>query len=290
MKLNVSLIVTIVLFLLPQQLLAAISDLTKKDEPSNVLHIVVPKAHKSAPAHDSYFPKLIELALEKTKSTDGDYLIDATSDDTTNFRKLSEMLNNSGAITIMWSSISPELEANLLPIRVSILKGLNSYRVFLIRKEDQEQFHKIRDLADLQKFAAGQGAQWADTSVLKRNGIPVISVVNPEVLFDMLVAKRFDFFPRGLYEVWEEQKVHAVKGLIIEDSLLLHYSSPVYFFVNKKDAKAANRIERGLKIAMVDGSFDKLFLSIYGAKLGLDELKNSKRTVIELLPLVSEPD
>lgn len=290
MKLNLSISVAILLFLLSQYILAGVSDRKKNDTPSGVLHIIVPKAHKSAPAHDSYFPKLIELALEKTKLSDGEYLIETASDNTTNFRKVSEMSNSSGAITIMWSSISPELESSLLPIRVSILKGLNSYRVFLIRKEDQEKFHNIHDLTDLQKFVAGQGAQWADTSVLKRNGIPVASVVNPEMLFDMLVAKRFDFFPRGLYEVWEEQKVHAAKGLIIEDSLLLHYASPVYFFVNKKDTNAANRIERGLKIAIADGSFDELFLSIYGAKLGLEDLKNSKRVKIELRALVNEPD
>lgn len=290
MKHKLSFIVSITLFVLSQSILARVSDHKEGDNFSQVLRIIVPKANKSAPAHDSYFPKLIELALEKTKSSDGEFLIETASDNTTNLRKVSAMSNSSGAINIMWASISPELESRLLPIRVSILKGLNSYRVFLIRKEDQVKFHQIHDLADLQQFVAGQGAQWADTSVLIKNGIPVESVVNPEMLFDMLVAKRFDFFPRGLFEVWEEQKVHADKGLVIEDSLLLHYASPVYFFVNKKDTKAANRIERGLKLAIADGSFDELFLSIYGTKLGLDELKNSRRIKIELRALVDEPD
>lgn len=197
MKHELSFIVAITLFVLSQPILARVSDHKENDNFSSVLRIIVPKANKSAPAHDSYFPKLIELALEKTKSSDGEFLIETASDNTTNLRKVSAMSNSSGAINIMWASMSPELESRLLPIRVSILKGLNSYRVFLIRKEDQVKFHQIHDLADLQQLVAGQGAQWADTSVLIKNGIPVESVVSPEMLFDMLVAKRFDFFSAG---------------------------------------------------------------------------------------------
>lgn len=123
-----------------------------------------------------------------------------------------------------------------------------------------------------------------------RSKLPVVSVVEPEMLFNMLAAKRFDYFPRGLYEVWEEQIVHADKGLVIETSLLLHYSSPVYFFVNKKDVQVANRIERGLKIAKADGSFDRLLHGVYGAQNGFDEIKNPKRKRIELIPLLQGED
>lgn len=252
--------------------------------------IVVPKAHKSAAEHDTYFPLLLRLALEKTKGTDGDFCIESATDNTTSFRKLSELANKKSPINIMWASTGPELEANLLPIRFSILQGLNSYRVFLIKKNDQEKFHRVRNLSDLQQLVAGQGAQWADTQVLKMNGLPVVGAVEPEKLFSMLAAGRFDYFPRGLYEVWEEQKVHAEKGLVIEDSLLLHYSSPVYFFVNKRDVAVADRIERGLKIALADGSLDKLLRSIFGASKGLAEMKNAKRIRINLTPLINAED
>lgn len=252
--------------------------------------LIVPKAHKAAAEHDTYFPLLLRLALEKTKGTDGKFCIESAADDTTSFRKLSELANKKSSINIMWASTGPELEANLLPIRFSILQGLNSYRVFLIKKNDQEKFNRVRNLSDLKKLVAGQGAQWADTQVLKMNGLPVVGAVEPEKLFNMLAAGRFDYFPRGLYEVWEEQRVHAEKGLVIEDSLLLHYSSPVYFFVNKKDDAVADRIGRGLKIALADGSLDELLRSIYGAGMGLDEMKSRRRIRIELEPLVEGQD
>ena len=98
----------------------------------------------------------------------------------------------------------------------------------------------------------------------------------------MPANKRFDYFPRGLYEVWGEQKVNADKNLVIEDSLMLYYPAPIYFFVNKKNVALANRIERGLRIAMQDGSFDKLFFSIPGFTEGLSEITNPSRKTFTL--------
>ena len=60
MKLNLSFVVAIALFFLSQYILAGVNDRKKNDKPSSVLHIIVPKAHKSAPAHDNY---LIPLEL-----------------------------------------------------------------------------------------------------------------------------------------------------------------------------------------------------------------------------------
>src|SRR5690606_10365438 len=96
----------------------------------------------------------------------------------------------------------------------------------------------------------------------------------------------FDYFSRGLYEVWEELRIHSDKGLVIEDRLMLHYHSPIYFFVNRKDKKLADRIHRGLQIAMADGSFDELFFSIPGFKQGYEEMMNPDRRILDLVPLL----
>ena len=88
--------------------------------------------------------------------------------------------------------------------------------------------------------------------------------------------------PCGLYEVWDEQRAHPEQEFMIEDSLMLHYPAPIYFFVNKKNTLLASRIERGLRIAMNDGSFDQLFFSIPGCKRGFDEMHNSSRQLINL--------
>jgi hypothetical protein len=47
--------------------------------------------------------------------------------------------------------------------------------------------------------------------------------------------------------------------LVVESSLMLKYRAPIYFFVNAKNHSLADRIERGLRLAINDGSFDRHF-------------------------------
>lgn len=245
------------------------------------LRIVLPPLERSAQAHISYFPKLLELALQKTQASDGDFVIEYYPKLFTNARFLAE-LKRGGEINVMWTMTNLERERELLPIRISLLQGLNSHRIFLIRKEDQDRFSAIRTLDDLRKLKAGQGAQWPDVDVLEHNNLPVITSAHYELLFTMLAGKRFDYFPRGLYEVWEEHKMNADKGLVIEQSLMLYYPAPIYFFVNSADTELADRIARGLTIAINDGSFNELFLSTPGFKKGYDEIAGKRRRIFEL--------
>jgi hypothetical protein len=73
-------------------------------------------------------------------------------------------------------------------------------------------------------------------------------------------------------------------GLIQEETLLLKYDVPIRysFFVNKNNALLAERLERGLKIAQQDGSFDQLFYQMPSFREGEELLKNSRRTLIEI--------
>ncbi|WP_189418646.1 hypothetical protein [Cellvibrio zantedeschiae] len=249
---------------------------------SQKLYVTTPQPEKSSLAHGQYFSKLLELALQKTQATDGDFELRHSNDSYTSNRLLAELVRGENAINIIWTSTSKEREQLLLPIKISIVRGLNSYRVFLIRKEDQEKFHSVHNLNDLRKLQAGQGAQWPDTAVMMSNNLPLVTAAQSDLLFDMLAGRRFDYFPRGLYEVWGEQELNAEKGLIIEDSLMLHYPAPIYFFVNKKNTALADRIERGLRIAMQDGSFELLFFSVPGFKRGYEELLHSSRQTLEL--------
>lgn len=247
-----------------------------------LLQITVPKAEEYAQYQAKYFYSLLELALQKTQASDGPFQINQARDNHTSSRLLAELMRDNPSINVVWTSNSKQRQDTLLPIKISILHGLNSYRAFLIRKEDQQKFAQVHSLKDLSQYKAGQGAQWPDTSVMLENGLPVMATAQADLLFDMLAAKRFDYFPRGLHETWYEQAANAYKGLVVEQTLLLHYPSPMYFFVNKKETALANRIERGLRIAMQDGSFDALFFSIPSFKHGFEELHQSNRLVLNL--------
>lgn len=167
-------------------------------------------------------------------------------------------------IRIVWSMTSTEREAELLPIRIPIDKGLLGWRVFLVHESSAGKFAAVRSLPALAKFEAGQGHDWPDTDILRANGLPVQGVMGFNNLFGMLEKGRFDYFPRSIMEVWGEQKLHADKHLVVEQNLILHYPTAFYYFVNKTDTVLARAVERGLRAAIQDGSFDALFNKTYG--------------------------
>ncbi|MES2824081.1 MAG: hypothetical protein V4732_10805 [Pseudomonadota bacterium] len=250
--------------------------------PTTQLHIVTPPFERSAKTHEVYYLQLLRLALEKNVATDGPFIIEQHSKNLSHKRFLAELAREDGAIDIIWTMNDKRREQELLPIKVSLLRGLNSYRIFLIRKEDQHIFSSVTTFQELSKLSAGSSINWPDTPILESNGLPVVTAAHYELLFTMLAAKRFDYFPRGLYEIWNEQQIHADKNFSIESSIMLHYHAPIYFFVNKNNKALADRIERGLLLAIKDGSFDQLFFSIPGFKKGFDEMHNSSRRIFNL--------
>ena len=98
-----------------------------------------------------------------------------------------------------------------------------------------------------------------------------------ESLFDMLQVGRFDYFPRSIMEVWDEERIHAGKGLVVEQTLVMHYPTAYYFFVNKKNTALASTIETGLKRAIKDGSFDQLFNQEFGDDIQRSRMASRKK-------------
>lgn len=248
---------------------------------AKTLNVTIPPLEPDATPQYTYFYKLLELALSKTEATEGPYKIHYSASTFTTERYLAE-LNNNKTINVLWTTGDKEREQDLLPIRISLLRDLNSYRILLIRKEDKEKFEKIKTLAELRDLKVGLGSHWPDADVMRANDFTVVTSMQYNSLFKMLAAKRFDFFSRGLYEVWNEAETHKDKNLIIDQHLMLFYNAPFYYFVNKKNKALADRIERGLNTAIADGSFEELFFSIPGFKKGHDEQFNKNRLLFTL--------
>ncbi|MEO7496660.1 MAG: hypothetical protein ABIT83_25870 [Massilia sp.] len=252
------------------------------------LKLVVPPFLYNDRPETVYFFKLLTLALEKTEPTDGPFVIDTYPAPISPERAIEE-IKKGGAINLMWNGTSPSRERDLLPVRFSLIRELNNYRLFLIRKEDQAKFDKVNTLDDLRHLTAGSGIQWPDTAILRRNGLPVTTTLHYEALFPMLALKRFDYFPRGIYEVFGEADVHEKEGLVIEKTIMIHYDLPFYFFVKKDNKALASRLERGLNKALADGSFDQLMLGVPRFKRGLDEQRNAKRKLFMLRSRFQSP-
>jgi hypothetical protein len=243
--------------------------------------IVIPPIEINSASINTYFPRLLELAMSKTLSTHGPYQIKIYGHSLTKGRFLRELEMN-GVISVMWNSNSPEREQALYPIKVELLKNLNNYRLLLIKNKNQLQFEKIQTVDNLKTLKAGQGKDWNDAVVLQKNGFNITTSAHYDLLFDMLEAGRFDYFPRGIFEIWDEYELHKHRQFMIEENIMLKYKNPVYFFTSKENKILAERIEVGLKIAIADGSFDELFYSYKGFREGEKILNERSWRVFEL--------
>ncbi len=225
---------------------------------------------------ENYKYKLLELLLDKTKSEYGDYRIELTDIPS---QKRGVMWVVEGKLDVLMTATTPEREREMIPIRIPIYKGLYGYRIFLINRSDKDKFDAIKTESDLKKLVAGQGVQWPDYKILKSNGYKVIGPSKDESLYDMLEARRFDYFPRGVHEPWLEIKQHPDKDFMIEEKLCISYPLPGYIFVDPKNIKLAERLKKGFIEAINDGSFDHLFYNHPDIKETLEKAKLDERMI-----------
>lgn len=240
-----------------------------------------PKPEFEGDRREDYAFQLLQLALSKTGA---EYRFQ-TSDVAMNQARVVLEIEAGRMIDVAPLPSSAEREARLLPVRIPIHKGALGWRIGLIRKDDQELLAHVKTLNDLNGVRLAQGQEWPDTKILQANGIRVITAPRDEGLFKMLDAKRFDYFPRSVMEIWDEVASNA-DTLAVEPHVALHYYYDSYFMVNRKNTRLAQDIRDGLERAIRDGSFDKLFQQYFGERIRKAHLET--RTVIELQnPLLS---
>ncbi len=226
---------------------------------------------------ENYAKGLLKLALSKVPNQyDWQETVPSASEE----RIVSMLLDNQ--LDVVWYATTNDLEERLQPIRICIYRGLLGYRVLMIKKGNQHKFDGIKTLEDMKRVSFGQGRFWADTNVLTSNNLNVVKVLKYEGIFYMLDGDRFDAFPRGVHEPWSEIQRYPKLALDVEQNLLISYTNPFYFFVNKSNTQLAKDIERGLRTAIEDGSFNEYFLNDPTVKDALAKGNLKKRTLIHL--------
>lgn len=261
----------------------AVSDV-KTELPTTLVRIS--KQNESSAEHADYFLGLLRLALQKTVDTHGPYRIESTAHLSSQARNIARIARNEG-IDVIWTMTSAERENVLQAIKFPLIKGLMGQRVFLMRAGEQGRFDGKHDLDSLQRLRAGQGSHWPDTQILRANRVPVITTSSYELLFPMLKGGRFDYFPRGLHEVSSELSRHP--ELALEQTLMLEYPAPMYFFVRPGNEGLAGRLLEGLQRASKDGSFDHYFNSHPATGQVFERVNRAQRRVIHLRnPLINQ--
>lgn len=242
-----------------------------------------PQPEASNDERSAYPIKMLALALSKSGTA---YELQPSLSKMPQGRALAQLAQGMD-VNVVWSMTSQEREKDLLPIRIPLDKGLLGWRIFLINKTSAARFGQIKTVEDLGKLECAQGHDWPDTEILRANGLKVQGVPSYDSLFKMLQRGRYDYFPRSVIEIWEEEKSHPGMDLEIEKTLILQYPTALYFFVNKTDKTLAGLIEAGLQTAIKDGSFEKLFEQTYGDIIKRANLKGRTRFQLSnpLLPV-----
>jgi hypothetical protein len=238
--------------------------------------ITYPRPESAADQRASYPVALLQLCESKSNST---FSLRPSSFRSQQGRSLRQLSQGDG-IDIVWAITTREREDNLLPVRIPIDKGMIGWRLLLVRSEDKTLFSQVRTAVDLGKLLAVQGHDWPDVEVLAANRMRVTTGATYEGLFKMLTFGHAQYFPRAVTEIWPELDSHSDLPLEVEPSLVIHYPSALYFFVNKKNHQLANTLETCLKQSIKDGSFDSLFERYYGEAIARAQLP--RRNIIKL--------
>jgi ABC-type amino acid transport substrate-binding protein len=185
----------------------------------------------------------------------------------------------------MYLSTTPDFERDLIPVRIPVDKNLGGYCVFLIRKEAQATFDRVRTLEDLRQFGFGLGLGWIDVDILKHNHLRVVTGSDYDGLFDMVANRRFDAFVRAAVEVLDEfdQRAKRIPDLAIERGLILYYPLPMYFWFPKttEGRRLADRAREGMLAMIEDGTYDRIFFAYQGKKVERLNLKDRRVIRIE---------
>lgn len=231
-------------------------------------------------AHDpneSYTLAMLQLGLKKSGKA---YRLVAEKSPMLQGRAIQEASRLTGKIDVLWSMTTQEREAQLLPIRIPIDKGLLGWRIPLLRANRANLLAGATVLAGLRQWSAGQGHDWPDAEILKSNGLSVMTSSDYDTLFSMLLAGRFDYFPRSIMEVWNDITNHPGVPLTVDRHIVIHYPAAAYFFVSPRRRQLAKDLQAGLEVAIADGSFEALFQSRLGPFIERAQLR--RRRVIEL--------
>lgn len=196
-------------------------------------------------------------------------------------RAIQELQRQRHRVNVMWTMTDREREKKLLPIRIPLFKGLIGWRLVLLPTGKADLLKSVYTVRDLYDKVAGQGHDWPDTYILRTAGLPVETSIGYEALFGMLRHGRFDYFPRSILEVEDEIRLYGGNDqLYLDPYLVIRYPTAFYFFVSPHQPELAVLLQRGLELAVADGSFEQLFQRHFGNTL--KRLHLNRRRIIDL--------
>lgn len=225
--------------------------------------------------------ELVEMALEITKDQYGDYKI---VENTTrmNISRAFRELEKGDDLTLTFAHTRREFEQRAHAIKVPLRRGIDSYRLLMVRKGQAGEFADVSSLRELRQFSVGLSPYWSTYAIMQQNDFSIVDTPQYSTMFKMLELERFDFIPRALNEVYSELESHTPEkqGIEIVPNLVLYIPSASYMFVSRKQPRLYERLNAGLHALSVNGELTKLTDEYYMSFVKRAEIQN--RTIITI--------
>lgn len=211
----------------------------------------------------TYTYELMELIVKATPEY-ASAQVKTTKMNMTRSRIFNE-LKKGNLLNVVAEAPQQEWDSNLIAVPIPIRKGLQGFRVFIIKDKNRENLVKIDSLQSLTALHTGSGNKWSTRLAMEQAGFIVVTANGYESLFGMLSMQRFTTFGRGINEAYQEVESHLAlyPDFVVDDHILLEIPLATYFYVSPSFPEIADRIKVGLLRLIENGEFDQFFFQKY---------------------------
>ncbi|KMT66825.1 hypothetical protein XM47_01540 [Catenovulum maritimum] len=245
---------------------------------ADIVNIV--KGQSAFDTRNKYTDAVLRSTLEQSTDKYGPYVLNYVKEVIPTPR-ISQFLADDHLLNVAIALTNKEWERDLITIRIPIRKGLLNYRLLLINRKNSDKFKNIKTVEDLKKLSVGLRKTWVTHGVMSDLGFSIVDAFAYDAIFSMLQKQRFDYIPRGIYEIYDELEARKeLTDLMIEPNLALHIPAPIYMFVSPAHPRIAKRLEYGLNKMVVTGRLNQIFDDFYGDLIKRAQLH--KRLILEV--------
>ena len=188
-----------------------------------------------------------------------------TSDFNMTRSRIFQELKKGTLVNVVAEAPQKEWDSNLIAVPIPIRKGLQGFRIFIIKDKNVEKLAQVDSLKSLQSLSTGSGRAWSTRLAMEKSGFLVVTSNGYESLFAMLSVDRFTTFGRGVNEAYQEVHSHQAQypDLVVDEHILLKIPLASYFYVSPAFPELADRIKVGLLRLIDNGDFDQFFYQKY---------------------------
>lgn len=245
------------------------------------LDVIKLQTHQMSQNKAAHSAAVLQRALEITEPEYGAFKLEEVNI-TMNSARLLQSLITGELINVAYGPERNLWQEKIISVKVPVRLGLLSYRLLLVNKNALDEFKDVDSLDELKKIPVGLHSGWMTTKVLKANQFNTFEAGHFESLFLMLNKHRFDYIPRGIYEIFDELSARqdTLTNLTIEPTIALYIPTLTYVNVSPTQPRLAKRLEAGLITMLNSGELKTLLYQYYGKDIKQANLES--RNIIKI--------